>query len=116
MKTTKRILAILTAIVLCLAPMALAVGAAENGTRCHDCERYTVVTSYPNTIRGNKVIIGSVNVCYEQDVLTALTNCTYCGKIYCEEITTRKYNHVNFVQNAANGRYYCVLCGIQMPL
>ncbi|MBE6657542.1 MAG: hypothetical protein E7604_03765 [Ruminococcaceae bacterium] len=116
MKTTKRILAMITALVLCLAPMALMVGAAATGTLCHECGKYTVVTTYPNTPMGPQVIIGSANVCYEQEILTELTKCTSCHTVYYDETTTRKYNHVNFAQNSANGRYYCVVCGIQKPL
>ena len=47
MKTTKRILALITAFILCLAPMALMVGAAETET-CSHRDRYVSTDSAAN--------------------------------------------------------------------
>ena len=61
MKTTKRIFAMITALVLCLAPMALMIGAADatanTGSYCSKCGTNNVYTTSPNTIMGDKIYL-----------------------------------------------------------
>ena len=116
MKTTKRILALLTALVLCLAPMTLMVWAADGGY-CRYCEHYSVYTTYPNTVVGSKIYIRTANTCFELPTLTLLTKCqtSSCNHVFAEEITYKKYGHVDMYQHEANGRWTCRECGYQMP-
>ena len=70
MKTTKRILALITAFILCLAPMALMVGAAETIDVCSVCrhDSGTVIS----TGLEYREYVGSHNVCFN---------------VYCDDVT-----------------------------
>ena len=118
MKTTKRIFAMITALVLCLAPMALMIGAADatanTGSYCSKCGTNNVYTTSPNTIMGDKIYLHTRDFCFERPMLTSVTKCHNCGRMYEEIITYRKFGHVDVYQNPANGRWTCYECGYQI--
>ena len=100
MKTTKRILAIITALVLCLTPMALMIGAAESA-HCSHLNTYintsTAATAYQiasatSTHCPTIKYVGCIKVCRDcdeylgtEDITHAFTHywvddvCSYCG-------------------------------------
>ena len=118
MKTTKRILAILTAIVLCLAPMALMVGAAQHGIApfvmhdltCESCGSTNVeYREYPWAIQIG--ITGpTATHCYQNIMVKAELDCEDCGYIDEDQYYEGGVQHPTFVQNPANGRYMCSNC------
>ena len=118
MKTTKRILALITALVLCLAPMALVADAAETtpgtGSCCGNCETNNVFTTSPNTVVGAKIYLHTTDFCFELPILTSVTKCHNRGQMYAETITYRKFGHVDVYQHPANGRWTCYECGYQI--
>ena len=75
MKTTKRILALITALVLCLAPMALMVGAAVTN---EVCEHYQYVDIIEGTLVSS-TYIGTDAVCYRNVYENSYYACQECG-------------------------------------
>ena len=113
MKTTKRILAILTAFVLCLAPMALMVGAAENAFNSmhiycdHSGANYVIswgeaVTSYIDTI------YGTADRCCLIAYINVPMYCPDCDVTFYD--TAYKEASHNWANNSVNGAVYCTRC------
>lgn len=126
MKTTKRILALITALVLCLAPMALMVGAAvvgetisPMGLHCN-CPNptYTLydhgpfVTNADGSIKENS--IGSALVCYESWYKYSRMQCSDCHIIfYNYNVTRAEFTHPTVYKVEIDGEMhdYCPKCG-----
>ena len=81
MKTTKRILALITALVLCLAPMALMIGAADKveitdvGPCGHSIYDYTI--KYGDET--SRIIGGTADHCHTRVYANATEECDICG-------------------------------------
>ena len=116
MKTLKRILALLTALVLCLAPMALMVGAADQiavpaATGCGTCGSNTFITTYIDEYYHHDEIVGSATVCYNEKWCHAVSTCVGCPATYDVCYTKYSRTHASLMPHPANGRYYCSKCG-----
>lgn len=121
MKLTKRILSVLTAIVLCLAPMALMVGAAETlqEIEIRFITRGDVCGHNPDNI----IITGGE---YDPDADEYVYGTYYCKRIWyrdasaycpvCDRTYTVDYGklipHPSFIQSQVNGFYYCCECNM----
>ena len=121
MKFTKRILALITAVVLCLAPMALMVGAAENeiilygsslNNPCIYCGETRVYRSLENATFVEKEIVGTQSVCYINWYNNVEYRCAKCGEVKDRADIGIQLSHPTFYLNTATGNYYCPLCGI----
>ena len=115
MKTTKRILALITALVLCLAPMALMVGAAEiaiysaNVNVC-DCNNPGdpwggINPTFQYYVKGD---YWCKSMYYTGGYFTCLT----CGETQAIDGYSKLIPHVEFVVNPANGRLWCPECHV----
>lgn len=122
MKTTKRIFALLTAVILCLAPMALMVGAAQNDEiSLYGSPNYTcicgesrVYRSLTNAVLIEKEIVKSQSVCCIDWYNNVEYICTSCNVVKDRDDGVGiQRSHPTFHQNTANGRYYCTQCGIE---
>ena len=111
MKTTKRILALITAFILCLAPMALMVGAAETIDVCSVCrhDSGTVIS----TGLEYREYVGSHNVCFNVYCDDVTSICDACGEIYfSDHVFVRSMSHPTMFYKTENGitAWHCPLC------
>lgn len=113
MKITKRIFALLTALVLCLAPMVLMVGASETIDVCavsacrHD--RGSIISTGPEY----REYVGSYNVCYEIYCDDVKAKCDACGEIYyTDHVFVRSTTHPTLIYGTENGitAWHCPAC------
>ena len=124
MKTTKRILALITALVLCLAPMTLMVGAAENdivprGLHC-SCNptRYTVLQYGYSRNEIQKTALGCYITYYYSDANTRVKlRCNTCHIEFYTDSFGQEYTHPTFYTKEVNGEtvFYCPACGYERP-
>ena len=111
----------MTAIVLCMAPMALMVGAAEHLIEIHFLTRDVTCSHDPN----NYILSGGIlDESADDDYVW---HWYYCKRIWyrngnaycpvCQSNYTVDYSilisHPSFLQNPANGRYYCSDCHME---
>ena len=106
MKITKRILALITALVLCLAPMALMVGAAENevilygsslNNPCIYCGETRVYRSLENATFIEKEIVGTQSVCYINWYNNVEYRCAKCGEVKDRADIGIQLSHPTFI-------------------
>ena len=115
MKITKRILAILTALVLCLAPMALMAGAAEQ----NECTQHIFTPPIPDNAASAhyaSMSLATPQYCPPIVYVGCPKICTICGyTIYVNYTATDLKVEHRFVtkQSPVNGAYYeeCSFCG-----
>ena len=121
MKTTKRILALITALVLCLAPMALMTLAAETvpcATRDLYCLRcnYSDVTyqSCKTTFSRTICDIGTYSECQYNEYLVGYLVCNRptCGYVENDYIY-RTTQHPTIYYNEDHTMRFCVVCGYE---
>ena len=98
MEFTKRILALITAVVLCLAPMALMVGAAS--TVCPHYQTVDIVKGSPR----KTYKVASERGCYATDYENSHYYCEICDHTWVGTYTIYSQHHF-----AANG--VCPYCG-----
>ena len=115
MKTLKRILALLTALVLCLAPMALMVGAdyaspAAITGGCNLCGGNTTTYHGIREFQG-ETLVGSASICSYRTYITEKVVCDSCNELISYNTTTEATSHPTLMPHPANGRYYCSKCG-----
>lgn len=115
MKTTKRILAMITALVLCLAPMALMVGASEHGiapcalagATCDSCGSTDTLTAPCDPILYYAVYRTPI-YCYYEEYLVGRVVCFDCDAINPD------YNiHSSQHPTLLHGK--CPACGYIVP-
>lgn len=114
-KITKRILAILTAIVLCLAPMVLMVGAAEfsiYGLNVNTCDCNNPGKPWGGTYTGFSYEYHSV-WCRRNYYSGGSFTCLTCGLTQAIDSYDTLSAHPTFTINPANGRYWCPDCHYQ---
>ncbi len=117
-KTTKRILALMTALVLCLAPMALMVGAAvinDNmvapcGIDC-DC----VNPTYTTLVTGNptySIEVATATGCIIQYYDAMIVECNNCLARSVVRDCGKEFTHPTFIYGTENGitAYHCPRC------
>ncbi len=101
MKMTKRILAFVTALVLCFVPTMLMVAASDNGPCGHSLDYYYVVLNARTGVEP----IGTASQCcyfvYDNAVET-------CKK--CQYSMAWPYKQLQFSHSFVSSRY-CVYCG-----
>ena len=120
MKTTKRILARITALVLCLAPMALMTLAAETvpcATRDLYCLRcnYSDVTyvSCKQTLT-RRLNVGTYEVCQYNEYLVGHLVCNRSSCGYAEpDYIYRTSQHPTIYYNEDRTMRYCRVCGYE---
>ena len=119
MKTTKRILALLTALVLCLAPTALMVGAAEivpHATHTTSCD---LCGSNAPFRECQQILISSVNIgtyseCQYCCYLIGHNVCSNSSCGYKEPVPTyRTTQHPTIYYNEDRTMRFCVVCGYE---
>ena len=76
MKTTKRILAMIAALVLCFTLINLSISAAN-----YVCEHYDIVEITEGTLVSS-TYIGSDAVCYRNVYENSRYTCQYCGHVW----------------------------------
>ena len=124
MKTTKRILALITALVLCLAPMALMVGAAENdvipcGIHCNCTPSYHTVLQYGYKrvdLRGTATSC-CITYYYSDEDTQVQLRCNSCHIVFYTSSYGVESTHPTFYSKEVNGEtvYYCPVCGYEQP-
>lgn len=116
MKTTKRILAIITALVLCLAPMTLMVGAVDNGISTRAVHSRTCdfcgSTNVSYTEYASPRLVYQEGPCDEYCSLyryeinaTSCGNCTLTDHDYID-----RYTYHNYITSPVNGSQICSNC------
>ena len=124
MKMTKRFFALLTALVLCLAPMALMVGAAENnivprGIQCSCSPTYHTVLEYGYS---RTEIVKTALRChiiyyYSDEDTRVRLRCNTCSIEFDTDSFGKEYTHPTFLSKEVNGEtvFYCPACGYEQP-
>ena len=115
MKTTKRILAMITALVLCLAPMALMVGASEHGVApcalhdvsCDSCGSTNITYVSCDTVLYSAQYKTPI-YCYYEEYLVGRVIC-----LACDAVTPDFY--VNSSQHPTLLHGKCPACGYIVP-
>ena len=115
MKTTKRILALITALVLCLAPMALVADAADDVVRCTTCGNVDIRFIRHGTI--TPVSGGDVYCIYESH-----NGCWW----YCDNCDTHGQaahrvgfnipHQMTYYENNGDPYMSCTLCGYRRDM
>ena len=100
MKTTKRILVLITAFILCLAPLVIGVASAEMNDVCPHYK--TAVIDRGPISRSYRVAEANKCYCYEYD--NASYTCDDCGHVW--EGTYIVYTQHHMVSNGV-----CAYCG-----
>ena len=120
MKTLKRILALLTALVLCLAPMALMVGAAEHGVApcavldvtCDSCGSTNVVYLDCEDTTLYHAEYATPIYCYYEEYLLGRVSCLACGAID-PDLYVRSSQHPSIMYNEERTKRFCNACGFE---
>lgn len=113
MKLTKRILSVLTAAVLCLAPMALMVGAAEStvyGVNVDVCDCNNPGQPWGGVPYGKPTNISQAYWCQSQEYIGGYFTCLTCGETQAIDGYSRLIAHPT-VYYKEDGSYYCPVCG-----
>lgn len=120
MKTTKRILALITALVLCLAPTALMVGASEIAPcatldlSCAVCGNSNVSYQECKQTLISSINIGTYSVCQYCEYLVGHTVCgnSSCG-YRAPDYEYRTTQHPTIYYNEDRTMRFCVVCGYE---
>lgn len=120
MKTTKRILALITALVLCLAPTALMVGASEIAPcatldrSCNMCGNSNVSEVPCQRTLISRLNIGTYSTCQSSLYIIGhyVCNDISCGYVEPknESVVTQ---HPTIYYNEDRTRRFCVVCGYE---
>ena len=111
MKTTKRILALITALVLCLVPMVFMIEAAEiaiRGVNVEVCDCNNPGKPWGSTYVGYTYVYHS-HWCKRNDYTGGYFTCLTCGETQAIDGYDHLTPHV-WDTNPANGRPWCTDC------
>lgn len=120
MKNLKRILALMTALVLCLAPMALMIGAAEHGVTpravldvtCVSCGSTNAVYLPSDEVVLYFAEYATPIYCYYEAYLLGRVSCLTCGTIN-PDLYVNSSQHPTIMYNEDRTRRFCTACGLE---
>lgn len=121
MKTTNRILALITALVLCLAPMALMIGAADantdvvspKGLHCSCINPSHSIISYDSYY--DDYFNLSITRCCVRYYQNVKLQCNSCHIIFTTASYGKELTHHTFYYDEENDVYKCPKCGFEKP-
>ena len=119
MKTLKRILALMTALVLCLAPTALMVGASAGDMprlvydgRCERCLSSNVTYQDLTDSLYSTTIVGEETRCQRYKWLVGHWYCKNCNH-YESKYEFTYSNHPTLYYNEEGNMRFCAVCGYE---
>ena len=116
MKPLKRVLALITALVLCLAPMMLMVGAAEvsvYGLNVNTCDCNNPGQPWGGKNPEFQYYVYDAYWCKSMYYTGGYFTCLTCGETQAIDGYNVLIAHPTFTINPANGRYWCPECHYQ---